>query len=115
MRMREKAYAGDELAASRDLRHRAWLKTAPAFVKALEESVDVLDDHPFLRRLARPNDYQTASSLLWCTAFSLCACGESIWLLDYDEQAKDLAAIYYLPRTWVTPVESGGNPFAAIS
>lgn len=113
MRMREKAYAGDELAASRDLRHRAWLKTAPAFVKSLEESVEVLDDHPFLRRLARPNDYQTASSLLWCTAFSLCACGESIWLLDYDEQAKDLAAIYYLPRTWVTPVESEGNPFAA--
>ena len=113
MRMREKAYAGDELAASRDLRHKAWLKTAPAFIKSLEESVDVLDDHPFLRRLARPNDYQTASSLLWCTAFSLCACGESIWLLDYDEQAKDLAAIYYLPRTWVTPVESGGNPFAA--
>lgn len=113
MRMREKAYAGDELAASRDLRHKAWLKTAPAFIKSLEESVDVLEDHPFLRRLARPNDYQTASSLLWCTAFSLCACGESIWLLDYDEQAKDLAAIYYLPRTWVTPVESGGNPFAA--
>lgn len=113
MRMREKAYAGDELAASRDLRHKAWLKTAPAFIKSLEESVDVLEDHPFLRRLSRPNDYQTASSLLWCTAFSLCACGESIWLLDYDEQAKDLAAIYYLPRTWVTPVESGGNPFAA--
>lgn len=112
MRIREKAWAGSEDLAAKDLRHAEVVSRGPAFVKSLSMKIDVVEEHPFLDRMASPNEFQTGSALIWCTAFSLCACGESIWLLDWDDQSGDLAAVYYLPRHWVLPVAEGRNPFA---
>lgn len=112
MRIREKAWGGSEDLAAKDLRHAAVVSRGPAFIKSLSMKIDVIEEHSFLDRMASPNEFQTGSALIWCTAFSLCACGESIWLLDWDDEAGDLAAVYYLPRHWVLPVAEGRNPFA---
>ena len=112
-RIVEKSYAGDEELASQDWEHSWLLKQfAPPFVKQASKNVDIVEQHPFLDAVATPNEFQTGWALMYSTAYSLEACGEAIWLLDWSEKERTLG-IYYMPRTWVHPIPEGSNPFGS--
>lgn len=95
----------------------AWVKRAlagsPPFVKAIAEGVDVQEDHELLDWLENPNPILSLWAMLYCTAFSLEACGEAIWIMDpvVDEAGQPSMQFWYYPRHWVSPIHGENRPF----
>ena len=93
------------------------LRKAPAAIrhKAISEGITTLESHPFLDAIANPNPLFTQWALMFCTAWSIEACGEAVWIIDptTDEIGNPTIRIWYYPRHWVQPVHEKDNTFSA--
>jgi len=83
--------------------------SSPKFIKSLSEGIDIIEDHDALTALENPNEHLSQWGLMWCTAFSLEAAGEAIWVLDVDDFGR--RSIWYWPRTWIAPVAKNGSAY----
>lgn len=83
----------------------------PAFIKSISENVEPVDNHEFIEDIMDPNPYMTYWATMFCTVVSLYLTGRSYWWMDEDGDGG--TQFWYLPSTWVTPLASDENPFAA--
>lgn len=92
---------------------RRALDCSPPFVKSISDGIDVQDDHPILDWLEDPNPILSLWDMLYCTAFSLEACGEAIWLMDptVDEEGNQSVRFWYWPRHWIAPISNEQQAF----
>jgi len=88
-------------------------KTPASFHKALAEGMEVLQQHDILDVLENPNPIMSGWAMKYCTAFSIEATGRSFWWIDDQRPAGGRLMLWYLPSTWVTPIATPENPFAA--
>jgi hypothetical protein len=93
------------------------LKSAPNTIrrKAISEGISVLESHPFLEAIENPNPLFSQWSLMFCTAWSIAACGEAIWIIDpvANENGESAIQIWYYPRNWVQPIHDENMAFKA--
>lgn len=75
---------------------------APAKIKALVEDVEILNVHPIVDLLERPNPKMCGWSHKYSTAFSLEATGEAYWWRVKNPEHTSGYNVYYLPATWVS-------------
>ena len=92
-----------------DYRHKSILTKAPSFIKAHADGVDLVDSHPMIDLFADPNEFMTQGAFLTSIVWSIVATGEAIVYFDVEGGRLKM---YYLPRTWVTPIHENG-PFSA--
>jgi phage portal protein BeeE len=83
----------------------------PGHLKSLHARVDVLDGHPFLDLLDRPNPVMVRSTLLQMTVASLEITGRSYWWMGGDKDPSNWS-ILPLPAHWVEPVHRPGMLYA---
>jgi len=62
---------------------------------------DVVEQHPLLDALLRPNEVMTQWALMYCTVASLELTGAAYWWFD---DSGDGLRIWPLPTNWVTPI-----------
>lgn len=84
--------------------HRKMTKRARE--KAAKNELEVLENHPFIAQLEKPNEVQGKWQFVYSFVANLCLTGWSYIVTDGDEY-------YSVPTTWVTPVHDKG-PFSSI-
>lgn len=80
--------------------------TRRAREKAAKNELEVLENHPFIAQLEKPNEVQSKWQFVYSFVANLCLTGWSYVVSDGDEY-------YCVPTTWVTPVHDKG-PFSSI-
>ena len=78
--------------------------------KAAKLEEEIIEDHPLLDRLRRPNDLQYQYQFVYSFIASLYLTGWSFILKD-EVEGEDIPRYYALPTTWVKPIHDKG-PFA---
>ncbi len=88
-------------AAGTTPKKRANKDRAPGWLKqAVPDEVELVESHPLLAALARPNPYMVGWSLMFLSICHLEAIGETYWWLTDD---GDGLQIWPLHPSWVTP------------
>lgn len=80
--------------------------------KAARLEEEIIEDHPLLDRLKKPNDLQYQYQFVYSFIASLYLTGWSFILKDEDEvEGEEIPRYYALPTTWVKPIHEKG-PFS---
>ena len=66
-----------------------------------------ITEHPFLRVIANPNEYDTRFKLFWKTFSFLELCGNAYWIIDGE--GKNVQAIYCVRPDKVRPLTNDGR------
>jgi phage portal protein BeeE len=92
-----------------------WLKSAPEYivkqVAGQAENIEVLEDHPFLTDIKRPNDVHVSWHLKQLTAASMSLVGAAYWLkeVSVDKATGQPRRKYWpIPRSWIQPNHRNG-------
>lgn len=82
---------------------------APNYVKNLDMDMEMIEDHPLLKAIQRPNNVMTNWSLIYITIASMELTGKAYWW--FIEEDDGSLSIWPLPSDWVTPVHSDNHLF----
>lgn len=85
-------------------------KYANSRSKAARLEEEMIEDHPLLDRLKKPNELQYQYQFVYSFIASLYLTGWSFILKD-EVEGEDIPYYYALPTTWVKPIHTKG-PFA---
>lgn len=82
----------------------------PAFAKGKAQTLEVLENHPLLDLIERPNPIMVYYTMMFVTVGSLELTGKSYWWLYEDPKAGQ--QIWPLPSSWVEPIHTEEKLFA---
>ena len=77
-------------------------KTLPVHLKTHAEDIEVLDDHPFIQTIRRPNPIMVQWAMVYVTIASLELTGKAHWWFFINESGQ--LEIWPLPSSWVLPL-----------
>lgn len=82
---------------------------APHYVKNLDTDMELIENHPLLKAIQKPNNVMTSWALIYITVASMELTGKCYWW--FIEEDDGTLSIWPLPSDWVTPVHSDNQLF----
>jgi len=81
-----------------------WQKMrGPAYVKEMDQEVELIEDHELLTAIRAPNEAMVTWGLFYSTAASMEITGKGCWWMP---RVKGAMQVWPLPSSWVTPVHT---------
>jgi phage portal protein BeeE len=81
--------------------HIELFKHAPLFISKQAKEMDILESHPILDVLARPNEIHTEWALKYLAAVNIMLTGEAFWWINDTDQGTQ---VWPAPTSWVEPI-----------
>jgi phage portal protein BeeE len=77
----------------------------PGSMKAHAGAVEIIEQHPVLDLLARPNPIMRRSTLVFVTVASLELTGKAYWWIvsERDDDGNDVLRLWPVPASWIEP------------
>lgn len=80
----------------------------PHWLKDYADNLEVLEWHPFLDSINRPNPLMTRWSLMYVSIASLKLTAKCHWWI-HDNDGDGRLNIWYIPSSWITPLHEDGQ------